>query len=113
MGRKRSRSVSVKYFKAPFRKENYSAHNNRMHSAKWAEYCKLDAGAKTSFFEIGSSSGSQATMHAFARPRSFPVAADASDVSRYAITVSNTKQFQLVAQYLASGLSFLQVAQVL
>jgi hypothetical protein len=39
-------------------------------------------------------------------------AADADDVSRYAITVTNTKQFQLVAQYLASGLLFRQVSQV-
>jgi hypothetical protein len=39
--------------------------------------------------------------------------ADAGDVSRYAITVTNTKQFQLVAQYLAAGLSFLQVSQVI
>jgi hypothetical protein len=40
-------------------------------------------------------------------------AADAGDVSRYAITVTNTKQFQLVAQYLAAGLSFRQVSQVI
>jgi hypothetical protein len=36
-------------------------------------------------------------------------AADAGDVSRYAITVTNTKQFQLVVQYLVLGLSFRQV----
>ena len=157
VGRKRSRSDRIKYFKAPFRKENYSSHNKRMHIAKWTEYCELDAGAKKSFFEIGSSSGSQATLHAFAGPRSLPLrtlidkdivdiiigdmmfhpedmdgitrarllarfvptldlsedAADAGDVSRYAIIVSNTKQFQLVAQYLAAGLSFRQVAQVM
>ena len=40
-------------------------------------------------------------------------AADAGDVSRYAIIVSNTKQFQLVAQYLAAGLSFHQVEHVI
>jgi hypothetical protein len=40
-------------------------------------------------------------------------AADAGDVSRYAITATNTKQFQLVAQYLAAGLSFRQVSQVI
>jgi hypothetical protein len=40
-------------------------------------------------------------------------AADAGDVSRYAITVTNTKQFQLVAKYLAAGLSFRQVSQVI
>ena len=33
-------------------------------------------------------------------------AAYAGNVSRYAIIIGNTKQFQLVAQYLASGLSF-------
>jgi hypothetical protein len=36
-------------------------------------------------------------------------AADAGDVTQYAITVTNTKQFQLVVQYLAVGLSFRQV----
>ncbi|CAM6014690.1 unnamed protein product [Sphagnum balticum] len=40
-------------------------------------------------------------------------AADAGDVSRYAITVTNTKQFQLVVQYLAVGLLFRQVTQVI
>jgi hypothetical protein len=40
-------------------------------------------------------------------------AADAGDVSRYAITVTNTKQLQSVAQYLAAGLSFRQVSQVI
>jgi hypothetical protein len=62
-------------------------------------------------------------MHGIARARllesfvptldSSEVAADAGDVSRYAITVTNTKQFQLVAQYLAAGLSFRQVSQVI
>ena len=40
-------------------------------------------------------------------------AADAGSVSRYAIIFSNTKQFQLVAQYFAAGLLFCQVAQVI
>ncbi|CAK9863083.1 unnamed protein product [Sphagnum jensenii] len=40
-------------------------------------------------------------------------AANADDVSRYAINVTNTKQFQLVVQYLAAGLSFRQVTQVI
>jgi hypothetical protein len=40
-------------------------------------------------------------------------AEDAGDVSWYAITVTNTKQFQLVAQYLAAGQSFRQVSQVI
>jgi hypothetical protein len=40
-------------------------------------------------------------------------AADAGNVSRYAITVTNAKHFQLVAQYLAAGLSFRQVSQVM
>ena len=40
-------------------------------------------------------------------------AADAVNVSRYAIIVGNTKQFQLVAQYLAAGLLLRQVAQVM
>ena len=33
-------------------------------------------------------------------------AADAGNVSRYAIIIGNTKHFQLVAQYLAAGLLF-------
>jgi hypothetical protein len=40
-------------------------------------------------------------------------AADVGDVSRYAITVTNTKQFQLVVQYLVVGLSFGHVTQVI
>ena len=40
-------------------------------------------------------------------------AADAGDVTRYSIIVSNNKRFQLVAQYLAAGLSFHQVAQAI
>jgi hypothetical protein len=40
-------------------------------------------------------------------------AADAGDIIRFAITVTSTKQFQLVAQYLAAGLSFRQVSQVI
>ena len=46
-----------------------------MHIAKWTEYCDLDSGAKNSFFDLGSSSGSQATMHAFAWPHTLPLRA--------------------------------------
>jgi hypothetical protein len=127
VGMKRGRSERVKYFKAPFRKENYSSHHTQMHSTQWAEYRELEASAKKSFFDIGTISNSQTTMHAFAAPRTSQVsvlidkdivdvimdeitrarllesfvptldssedAADAGDVSRYAITVTNTKQF--------------------
>eukprot|EP00171_Calliarthron_tuberculosum_P007728 IDg7728t1 len=48
--RERSRSNRVKYFKALFRKQNYSSRNKRMHSAKQAEYFELDAAEKKSFF---------------------------------------------------------------
>jgi hypothetical protein len=157
MGMKRGRSECVKYFKAPFRKENYSSHHRRMHSTQWAEYRELEPSAKESFFDIVTISGSQTTMHAFSAPRTpqlrvlidkdivdviigemmfhpedidgIPRArllesfaptldssedgADAGDVSLYAITVTNTKYFQLVAQYLAAGLSFRQVSQVI
>ena len=128
-----------------------------MHISKWTKYCELDSVAKNSFFDIGNSSGSQATMHAFAGPHTLPLralldkdivdiiigdmmfhpddmvgitlarllasfvptldssedVADAGNFSRYAIIVCNTKQFQLVAQYLAAGLSFCQVARVM
>jgi hypothetical protein len=157
VGMKRGRSERVKYFKAPFRKENYSSHHRRMHSTQWAEYRELEPSAKKSVFDIGTISGSQTTMHAFAAPRtpqlrvlidkdivdviigemmfhpedmdgitrarllesfvptldSSEDAADVGVVSRYAIIVTNTKQFQLVAQYLAAGLSFRQVSQVI
>ena len=157
MGSKRSRSECVKYFKAPFLMDNFSSHNKRMYSAKWTEYCEMDTAAKRYFFNIGSSSGSQATVHAFSGPHSLPLralidkdivdiiigdmmfhledmdgitrarlltrfvpaldssedAADAGNVSRYAIIVRNKNQFQLVAQYLAAGLSFRHVAQVI
>ena len=73
MGRKRSRLERVKYFKAPFCKENYLSHHMRMHGAKWIEYCGLDLEAKKTFFDIGSSSRSHAMMHAFSRPRVLPL----------------------------------------
>ncbi|CAK9254062.1 unnamed protein product [Sphagnum jensenii] len=66
---KRGRSERIKYFKAPFREENYSSHHTRMHSTQWAEYHELEASAKKLFFDNGTISGSQTTMHAFAAPR--------------------------------------------
>jgi hypothetical protein len=69
VGLKRGRSERVKYFKAPFRKENYSSHHRRMHSTQWAEYRELEPSAKKSFFDICTISSSQTTMHAFAAPR--------------------------------------------
>jgi hypothetical protein len=69
VGMKRGRSERVKYFKAPFRKENYSSHHRRMHNTQWAEYHELEPNAKKSFFDVGTISGSQTTMHAFAAPR--------------------------------------------
>ncbi len=69
VGMKRGRSERVKYFKAPFRKENYSSHHTRMHNTQWAEYRELEVSAKKSFFDIGTISSSQTTMHAFAAPR--------------------------------------------
>jgi hypothetical protein len=154
---KRGRSEGVKYFKAPFRKENYSSHHRGMHSTRRAEYRELEPSAKKLFFDIGTISESQTTMHAFAAPRtpqlhvlidkdivdgiigemmfhpegmdgitrarllesfvptldSSEDAADAGDLSLYAIPVTNTTQFQLVAQYLAAGKSFRQVSQVI
>jgi hypothetical protein len=65
---KRGRSERATYFKAPFRKENYSSHHRGMHSTQWAEYGELEPSAKKSFFDIGTISGSQTTMHAFAAP---------------------------------------------
>ena len=75
VGSNHSCSDRVKYFKAPFRNEKYYLQAKRMHNAKWTKYCELETGAKKSFFNIGSSSISQATMHAFARPHSLPLRA--------------------------------------
>jgi hypothetical protein len=58
VGMKRGRSERVKYFKAPFRKENYFLHHTRMHSTQWAKYRELEASAKKSFFDNGTISGS-------------------------------------------------------
>jgi hypothetical protein len=157
VGMKRGRSERVKYYKAPFRKENYSSHHRRMHSTQWVEYRELEPTGKKSFFDIGTISGSQTTMHACGAPRtpqlrvlidkdivdaiigemmfhpedmggitrarllesfvptldSSEDAADAGYVSRYAIVVTSTKQFQLLAQYFAAGLSFRKVSQVI
>ena len=40
-------------------------------------------------------------------------ASDAGDASRYAIIISNNKQFQLLVKYLADVISFHQVEQVM
>ena len=74
MGRNRSCLGRCKYFKAQFRKENYSSHNKWMNRSKWTEYCELDW-RKEVVFKIGSSSSSKTTMHAFSRPRSLPLCA--------------------------------------
>ena len=44
-----------------------------MHITKWTKLFELGASAKKSFFDIGSSSGSQATLHAFSGPHSIPL----------------------------------------
>jgi hypothetical protein len=36
VGMKRGRSERVKYFKVPFRRENYSSLHRRMHSTQWS-----------------------------------------------------------------------------
>ena len=46
-----------------------------MQSAKWTEYYELDSGTKKLFFNIGSRSVSQATMHEFSGPHSLPLCA--------------------------------------
>ena len=54
VGRKRGRSSRMKYFKAPFRKEYYVPHVERMHMDKWIEHCKLnDAANKARQAKIG------------------------------------------------------------
>ncbi|CAM6014689.1 unnamed protein product [Sphagnum balticum] len=58
VGMKCGRLEHVKYFKAPFRKENYSSHHTRMHSTQWVEYRELEASAKKSFFDNGTISSS-------------------------------------------------------
>jgi hypothetical protein len=55
VGMKRGRSERVKYFKTPFRKENYSSHHRRMHSTQWAEYRELEPSAKKSFSTLARS----------------------------------------------------------
>lgn len=152
VGMKRSRSQGVKFFKAPFRKENYSSYHTRMHPVKWSEYRELDRSAKELVFDIGGGTG-----HAFLGSRALPTRMfinrtivdviisdmmfhpeDMAEVSRarlfesfdrsvdpddseqsfpnagrYNIIIRNTKQFKLVCRYLASGLSFRQIVQVI
>jgi hypothetical protein len=72
-GMKRGGSERVKYFKAPFRKENYSSNHRRMHSTQWAEYRELEPSAKKLFFDIGTISGSQTTMRCLCRSSHSPV----------------------------------------
>ena len=46
-----------------------------MYSSKCTEYCELDSGAKNSFFGIGSSSRSQANVHALSGLHTLPLRA--------------------------------------
>jgi hypothetical protein len=50
VGMKRGRSERVKYFKAPFHKENYSSHHRRIHISQWAEYRELETKRKEVVF---------------------------------------------------------------
>jgi hypothetical protein len=55
VGIKRRRLERVRYFKAPFRKENYSSHHRRMHGTQWAEYRELKPSAEKSFSTLARS----------------------------------------------------------
>lgn len=49
--RKRARTISVKYFKTPFRVDNMRSHNEGQHAEKWAEYNGLGDDEKKVFFD--------------------------------------------------------------
>eukprot|EP00171_Calliarthron_tuberculosum_P001131 IDg1131t1 len=120
VGMKRSRSQGVKFFQLPFRKENYSSHHTRMHGPRvLPKRVLIDKGIVDVI--IGDMMFHSEDMNGVSRARFLESSAstldpseaaqDSSNASRYSITIRNTKQFQLVAQYLAAGLSFRQVTQ--
>jgi len=49
--RKRARTRTVKYFRAPFRTDNMRAHNESQHSEKWEEYTSLGEDERKVFFD--------------------------------------------------------------
>lgn len=49
--RKRSRSKTVKYFRAPFRVDNMRLHHDAQHKEKWCEYKTLSDDEKKVFFD--------------------------------------------------------------
>ena len=63
----------VKYFNAPFSKDNYSSHNKWMHVAKWTKYFYLEAHTKKSFFDIGRICVLHITLYEYAGPNSLPL----------------------------------------
>lgn len=62
-GRKRQRTNNVKYFNAPFRKENFFTHASMQHSAAFEEYSQLSTARKKTFF--GARKRVQNTMHKY------------------------------------------------
>lgn len=52
---------------------NFASNNKRMNITGWGEYCKLDAGSRKSYFDIGTGSSGQTTTHEFFAYRSIPL----------------------------------------
>ncbi|KAE8966950.1 hypothetical protein PF005_g28659, partial [Phytophthora fragariae] len=60
---KRKRTKNIKYYKAPFRPQNYIEHNTTAHSAKWTEYTDLGDSEKAVFFADLTSRSNQLVAH--------------------------------------------------
>lgn len=63
--RKRGRLTRAKLFNAPFCRENYILHLNRIHTSKMTEYGKLNKATKKMFFDSSSCKGLQGKLYSF------------------------------------------------
>lgn len=51
VGAKRARTANVKYFKKPFRADNYITHLTKQHPHRWGSFKQLSATEKETFFQ--------------------------------------------------------------
>jgi hypothetical protein len=140
--RERSQTAHIKDFKFPFRPEAYRKHHKGQHSTQWTAYEKLSQAEKVSYFTekvqykntIHGHFGQTSTHHVYNINAAivnkiigemFFHPDDEGNVScdnalklfipidnSYTITIKNPLQFQLVIDFLDSGLSFRQVEDI-
>ncbi|DBA00363.1 TPA: hypothetical protein N0F65_000548 [Lagenidium giganteum] len=73
--RQRKVTKNIKFFKFPFRTDNYLSHMDKQHRDKWAEYRELPTEAKLSFFDAAAGNpNANAPAHVAAVASEQPIA---------------------------------------